>query len=124
MKDYPRFKRCCIADSLSFDAHAREKNSIVLETRGRGTKPFPWNPFPLYQSCSPLITPVLMAARTFSFLPISLPNSQKPLRSSLLLPLTTFHGSILQIKDSNYRYFVLNCHGSMVPTVLSSLPTK
>ncbi|XP_065870893.1 ATP-dependent Clp protease ATP-binding subunit CLPT1, chloroplastic [Euphorbia lathyris] len=69
-----------------------------------------------------------MATRTFSFLPISLPNSQigtqKPHHSSLLLPLSSFHGNKLQIRESNLSNVVLKCHGSTVTTVISSLPTK
>ncbi|EEF51508.1 ATP-dependent clp protease, putative [Ricinus communis] len=69
-----------------------------------------------------------MATQTFSFLSISLPTSkiyvEKPHHSSLLLPLSSFHGNKLLIKQSNFSNFVLKSHGSTAATVLSSLPTK
>ncbi|XP_050225659.1 ATP-dependent Clp protease ATP-binding subunit CLPT1, chloroplastic [Mercurialis annua] len=69
-----------------------------------------------------------MATHTLSFLPISLPASQistqKPHHSSLLLPLSTFHGNKLFTKQSIFANIILKSHGSTLSTVLSSLPTK
>ncbi|WCJ36528.1 Double Clp-N motif protein [Euphorbia peplus] len=66
-----------------------------------------------------------MAARTFSFLPISsLPNSQKSHLSSIFIPLTSFHGNQLQIREPNFTNLVFKSHASTVTPILSSLPTK